>query len=452
MISIRRRLLATLLSMFTVAWVLLGALSFINAKFEIEELFDAELAQSGRVLMSLTLHELEEEQQGRVQTLPEVVPDYKLGHHYEKKIAFQIFQKNRLLLQSPSAPATMAHDEPGLSDQRIGEAVWRVFVLHDRDLDVRIVVAERDDLRDDLIHKIAWQTLLPIVVTLPLLALLIWSGVGRGLAPLQRVARDIGRRSPQQLTPLSAADIPKEVQPLANALNDLLERLRQAFERERRFTADAAHELRTPLAGLKAQAQVALRESNDALRREALAQIVHGVDRATHLVAQLLTMARLDPDMTATIAEEIDLVALAAEVIGELAPTATEKNITVGIAEGSAGVLRGQRAAIRILLRNLIDNAIRYTLPRGEVDVAVHAANGNVLLSVRDTGPGIPADERARVFDRFFRGGANVSEGCGLGLSIVKRIAELHHATIALDAPATGTGLVVRVQFPRRSA
>jgi len=452
MISIRRRLLALLLSMFTVAWVLLGVLSFANAKFEIEELFDAELAQSARVLMSLTLHELEEEQQGRVQTLPEVVPDYKLGHHYEKKIAFQIFQKNRLILESPSAPATLEHGEPGFSDQRINDKAWRVFVIEDSALEVRIVVAERDDLRDDLIHKVAWQTLLPIVVTLPLLALLTWSGVGGGLTPLQRVAREIGERSPQQLTPLPAANVPLEIRPLTNALNDLLERLRRAFERERRFTADAAHELRTPLAALKAHAQVALREANDAQRREALAQIVHGVDRATHLVTQLLTLARLDPDMTATVSEPVDLIGVAADVISELAPVAATREVTLGIREDSVGTVHGQRGAIRILLRNLIDNAIRYTPSHGEVEVAVHEANGNVLLSVRDSGPGIPADERARVFDRFFRGAANMSEGCGLGLSIVKRIAELHSATVALDVPASGTGLVVRVQFPRRLA
>lgn len=448
MISIRRRLLATLLALFTLAWALLGALSFVNAKHEIEEIFDAELAQSARVLMSLTLHELEEEQQGKDENLPEVVPDYKIGHHYEKKIAFQVFQRDKLLLQSPSAPATMQHDVPGFSDQRIDSAVWRVFVLHERALDVRIVVAERDDLRDDLIHKIAWQTLVPIGVTLPLLAFLIWSGVGGGLAPLKRVAREIGARSHQQLAPLPETSVPVEVQPLTNALNDLLARLRQAFERERRFTADAAHELRTPLAGLKAQAQVALREGKDADRHEALTRIVQGVDRLTHLVAQLLTLARLDPDVVSTPSEEVDIAALATEVMSELAPVATDKDIALGLAEGSAGVVRGQRAALGILLRNLVDNAVRYTPVNGEVEIAVQTGNDGVLLSVRDTGPGVPAAEQARIFDRFFRGEASSGEGCGLGLSIVKRIAELHQANVSLHAPAIGSGLIVRVEFP----
>jgi two-component system sensor histidine kinase QseC len=281
-----------------------------------------------------------------------------------------------------------------------------------------------------------------------LLALIIWTGVGRGLGPLKKVAGEIAQRSPSQLQPLAVRDTPEEIRPLADSLNRLLGRLDEALESERRFTANAAHELRTPLAGLKTQAQVALRATGEPQRIQMLNKILEGVDRATHLVGQMLTLARLDPDAAAVQYGPVDLVQTAVAVVAERAPSALEKNIEIELTEDSRGTVNGDAAALAILIRNLADNAIRYTPSGGRVEVSVATRVEGVTLTVTDNGPGIPELERARVFERFYRAPGSGGQGCGLGLSIAQRIAELHGASIELAAPVTGSGLRVTVRFP----
>ncbi|MEW6330371.1 MAG: ATP-binding protein [Pseudomonadota bacterium] len=446
MISLRRRLLLILLWSFAAAWLLLATMSYFNARHEIEELFDAQLAQSARVLLGLTLHEIEEENEPDIANIDIVGVPW--GHKYEEKIAFQIWSGDKLLLRSPNAPAVPMASAAGYRDESIEGKPWRVFLLHDQSHGVRIAVGEGYEIRDELIFDILFNTLLPILLILPLLAVIIWTGVGRGLGPLKKVAAEIAQRSPSQLEPLTVRDTPEEIRPLAQSLNRLLERLDEALESERRFTANAAHELRTPLAGLKTQAQVALRATDEPQRMQMLAKIVDGVDRATHLVGQLLTLARLDPDAAAAQYGPVDLARTAVAVVGERAPAALEKNIGIELAEDSRGTVSGDAAALAILISNLVDNAIRYTPSGGSVEVAVTGGEDGVTLTVTDSGPGIPELERARVFERFYRAPGSGSQGCGLGLSIVQRIAELHGASIELAAPATGSGLQVKVRFP----
>jgi two-component system sensor histidine kinase QseC len=446
MISLRRRLLLILLWSFAAAWLLLATMSYFNARHEIEELFDAQLAQSARVLLGLTLHEIEEENEPDIAGIDIVGVPW--GHKYEEKIAFQIWSGEKLLLRSPNAPAVPMASASGYRDESIEDKPWRVFLLLDPAHGVRIAVGESYEIRDELIFDILFNTLLPILLTLPLLAVIIWTGVGRGLGPLKKVAAEIAQRSPSQLEPLTVRDTPEEIRPLALSLNRLLERLDEALESERRFTANAAHELRTPLAGLKTQAQVALRATDEPQRMQMLAKIVDGVDRATHLVGQLLTLARLDPDAAAAQYGPVDLARTAVAVVGERAPAALEKNIGIELAEDSRGTVSGDAAALAILISNLVDNAIRYTPSGGSVEVAVTGGEDGVTLTVTDSGPGIPELERARVFERFYRAPGSGSQGCGLGLSIVQRIAELHGASIELAAPATGSGLQVKVRFP----
>jgi len=441
-ISIRRRLLVFLLALLAAAWALLAFLSYRSAHHELEELFDAELAQSARVLLGLTLHEVEEEGE----SLTDIIGS-RAGHDYEEKIAFQIWKGGQLLLRSRNAPDDELAAVPGYSDRELGGKFWRVFGLHDPGHDMRVEVGQRYDIRDELAFYIVRDLLWPVLLMLPLAAVFIWSGVGRGLAPLHRVAGEIGRRTPQQLEPLNEADTPVEVGPLVDALNRLLGRLREALEAERRFTANAAHELRTPLAALKAQAQVALRAAGDAERAQALRQIVRGVDRATHLVSQLLTLARLDPEAAAAAYADVDLAHTAAAVLAELAPLALERHVELALADGAAGTVRGDAAALAILTRNLVDNAVRYSPAEGRVEVGVARTAGETVLTVTDTGPGIPETERTRVFDYFYRLPGSPGLGCGLGLSIVGRIAELHGARLEL-APADDRGLRVTVRFP----
>jgi two-component system sensor histidine kinase QseC len=444
--SLRRRLLAILLALFGAAWLLLAASSFVSAHLEIEELFDAQLAQQGRVLLGLTLHELEEVDDDRPLPDPDVI-GRQPGHDYEEKIAFQVWRRAELLARSANAPRVPLAAAAGFSDQVIDGQAWRVFTLHDPGTAARVSVAERYAVRDELIAFILLNTLWPVLLAAPLLAMLIWTGVGRGLAPLKRLAREIGRRTPRDLGALDAAGAPAEVRPLVGSLNDLLARLAEALEAERRFTANAAHELRTPLATLRAQAQVAQRAATEAERRQVLAQILRGVDRATHLVAQMLTLARVDPQAAAERHVVLDLAALARDAVAELAPQAIERQVEIALAEDSRGRVAGDAAALAILLRNLIDNAIRYTPAGGRVEVAVAAGSAAVELTVCDTGPGIPAAERAQVFERFYRLPGSGADGCGLGLSIVRRIVELHGATIELGTPPWGAGLAVRVRF-----
>jgi two-component system OmpR family sensor kinase len=286
-------------------------------------------------------------------------------------------------------------------------------------------------------------------VLFPLLGPMIWFGVGRGLSPLDSMSRALGKRRPDALAPLAERGLPDELKPLAASVNALLARLDAALGAQRRFTADAAHELRTPLAALKLQLDVARRVGDDPARTAAYDDLDEGVARASHLVDQLLTLARVEPEALAAHAADCDLVALAKEAIVARGALAAAKRIDLGLARESPATVRGDAASLAILLSNLLDNALRYTPEGGRVDVFVERGDeGTAILTVADTGPGIPADERERVFDRCYRGVGAGATGSGLGLSIVKRIADAHGATLALDAPAEGTGLVASVRFP----
>ena len=453
MTSIHRRLLSILLATFAIGWLVLALLSYFSARHEIEDLFDAELAQSARVLLGLTLHEIEEERaKGEERELPVAIDSTLAGHQYEEKIAFQIWSGPTLLLRSPNAPLEPLSLSAGYSDRSIGAEPWRVFSLIDIERSIKIDVGEHYAVRNVLIYDILRDLSWPLLLTVPFLALAIGGGIRRALAPLAAATREIRRRSPQQLAPLDPHDAPTEVRPLVDALNDLLARLQAALDGERRFTANASHELRTPLAGLKAQAQVALRAGDDAQRRQALGQIVNGVDRATHLLEQLLMLARLDPDSAGARYDVIAPTPVARETVAELAPAAVAKGIDLSYDGGGDAKIRADRTLLGVLLRNLVDNAIRYTDAGGRVRVQTATLGDHVELVVRDTGPGIPPEQRSRVSERFYRIAGAGSAGCGLGLSIVKRIAELHGATLALADAMPGPGLEVRVRFPVAAA
>ena len=307
-------------------------------------------------------------------------------------------------------------------------------------------------LRAALAESIARHLLHPLLFAVPGLAAAIWLAVGVGLAPLGRFAGEVERRAPDNLAPLALTRVPREVLPLQQALNALFARLRQSRELERRFTADAAHELRTPLAAIRTQAEVALNADDRAQARRALANVVSGAERATRLVEQLLTLARLDPQTALERPQPIGLRALARDAVAAQAPFAARRNIDLGLLPGDERTVHGDPVLLAVLLRNLVDNAVRYTPPGGRVDLAVeeaHAARGGYpLLRVTDSGPGIAPAAREQAFERFHRGPDSREEGSGLGLSIVRRIAELHRATLTLDDGPGGRGLTLRVGFP----
>jgi two-component system, OmpR family, sensor kinase len=326
---------------------------------------------------------------------------------------------------------------------------WRVYTL------VRgshaLQVAQAQDERAAIARQTALRTLVPFLALIPFFGVLLWVGVGWGLAPLEAMSKAVAKRRPDALAPLDQRPLPDELQPLARNLNELLARLDQALAAQRRFTADAAHELRTPLAALTLQLDVARRAQSPQDVAAALDDLEAGVARASHVVEQLLTLAHVEPEAMAQKRTACDLVAIAKDAIVARAGLAADKGIDLGLAREAPAIVVGDAPSLAILLSNLLDNALRYTPRGGRIDVTLDRDDAGVTLVVADTGPGIPVEARERVFDRFYRGEDNDAAGSGLGLSIVKRVVDAHHATVTLDAPESGTGLVVRVRFPARS-
>ncbi|MGB4335983.1 MAG: ATP-binding protein [Chromatiaceae bacterium] len=441
--SLRRRLLALLLGGVTLGWAASLALSYHDAHHEIDEIFDANLVQVGQMLLALAS---EYDDDDDIARLPADV------HKYQKKIVFQLWTRDGyLLLRSRHAPAVPLTQEDGFSEA-IGadQARWRYYNQWDAERGLRAVVGENHEVRQELAGHIASRLLVSALLGLPLLAAWIWFATRRALAPIDAIADQVGRREPQHLGPLTPPSAPTEIRPLLGALNGLLARVDQALESERRFTADAAHELRTPLAALGVQASVAARARDTAERDHALAQIAAGTKRASHLVEQLLTLARLDPNLGIT-KSLVRLDELAAEVCADQAGAALAKGIQLELDVGAEAWVRGNADLLRILLRNLVDNALRYVPAGGQVLINLAADARKVRLSVSDDGPGIAPDQRNQVLERFHRLAGQDIEGSGLGLSIVARIAEQHGACLelgdGLENDTGGRGLRVGVVF-----
>lgn len=454
--SLRRRLLLLLLGGVSAGWLVTLVWSYADAHHEIDELFDAQLAQTAQALLA---HGGGLRRQPKVRDKPrghdddeddhddEVREPERVIHRYQSLVLFQIWGRDGgLVLRSANAPATPWGDAEGFSDVQRPDGLWRTYSQWDREGRSRVVVAEHHQGRSELAGKVAARLLMPALVGLPLLGLWVWLATRHGLAPLDSAAREIAVRQPKHLDPVVLETAPEEVRPLVEAINSLFGRVERTLEGERRFTADAAHELRTPLAALAAQAQVVGRARDAAERRHALDQLTTSIRRAARLVDQLLTLARLDPEEPIP-EEPVSLDRLAEEICAAHGPAALDKGVDLEL-EAQPATVAGSADMLRILLRNLVDNAIRYTPAGGRVSVTV--APGR--LSVSDTGPGIPPEERQRVFDRFHRLDGQDTEGSGLGLSIVARIAERHRATVSLHTAESGHGLRVTLRFPVKAA
>ncbi len=335
--------------------------------------------------------------------------------------------------------------QPGLHIMEWNKTEWRVYSLKEGGLTIQVATTSANRARR--FADIAPWLLFPLGVLVIVLGLLIRAAVGRALAPLEQVRGEIGQRGVLKLHALDSQGMPDEVAPLVDALNDLLVRLDQAMVGQRRFIADAAHELRTPLTAVKLQAQIARRAETSDEREAALIQLADGVDRAAHLVDQLLGMARLEPEANQAKFTPVALDTLVKRTVADFSAQAEVRNIDLGVGECDPLILTGQAESLRMLLSNLIDNALRYSLSGGRVDVELRRSADMAILIVRDDGPGIPASERARVFERFQRlAGADIP-GSGLGLAIVKQVVAMHSGEIKLD-DAPGGGLQVEVVLP----
>ncbi|HEY6096062.1 MAG TPA: ATP-binding protein [Gallionellaceae bacterium] len=436
--SLRQRLLALVLAVIAVVWLGTAAFTYHDASEEFDEVLDGHLAQAAALIVVQASHDLDELETEHAPLL----------HKYSRRVAFQVWdQEHRLRLHSANAPQQpLADQESGFSDTTIEGKRWRVFSSRDESGQFLIHVAERTEVRDELARHIARNLLQPLLISLPLLAILLWLAVARGLQPLTSLARQIEQREPDNLAALDATAAPREVMPLIGRLNRLFARIAASLQKERRFTADAAHELRTPVAAIKAQAQVARAATSAEERNHALDNAILGCDRAAHLIEQLLTLARMDALDGSSIVP-CQLRSIAAETIALLAPAALEKNVRLELLTDEEATVRGNPELLRVLLRNLIDNSIRHSPAGTSVQVGIASTAGAASLSVCDDGPGIPAEERDRVMERFYRPLGTQASGSGLGLSIVKRIAEIHDAAIRMGPAKNERGLCVTVAF-----
>jgi two-component system OmpR family sensor kinase len=438
MSSLRARLLASLLAGVVLIGAVGGWIVYRNALAEADAFFDYHLRETALILRDQPVEYL---------LAPQFAP---ADASYDFVVQVWSLDGVRVYLSRPHAVLPQI-TTLGFATVSTREGRWRVFGVQ---AVTRVIqVAQPMSVREQRAAELALETLKPFALLLPGLALLIWFAVGHALQPLQELTTLVKARRVNALDPLPDAPLPDEVQPLVNALNELLARLRTALGRERAFVADAAHELRTPLTALHLQMGMLARASSEAERAAAMDTLAAGVQRAIRLVEQMLALAREEPRADAE-RVPVRLDDLAREVVAELVPLADAGNIDLGVAAAQPASVRGDADALRTQLRNLVDNAVRYTPAGGRVDVSVQPAPAaaGARLVVSDDGPGIRPEERARVFDRFYRRAGTVPPGSGLGLAIVKAIADAHGATVQLSDGPAGKGLTVTVSFPPEAA
>ncbi|KAB7767059.1 sensor histidine kinase [Xanthomonas maliensis] len=462
MSSIRRALLLSLTGVLSLLIALAALFSYHAGLQEAGEMFDARLVQSARVLLSLVddpLGDLSEHPgdpivlhgwHGRAEGVGEALA-FTDGHAYETKLAFQVWSpKGQLLLRSDSAPlARLAPLRAGYTDATVDGMTWRVFTL--RSTQGRwFQSAERSDIRAELAEDIAMGTLLPLLLALPLMAVLIWLVVSWATRSLVRVSDQIGQRDPERMSPLEFANLPAEVHGLVRAVNGLLQRLDAALARERRFIADAAHELRTPISALKVHAANLRQARGDQERSESQQHLDGSVSRVERLVAQLLALSRADQSLRVVPALPLDLDALVRVEVEELRPLSHARQQTLTTTLAGAQV-RGDEHALALLIRSLLENAVYYTPRAGRIAVSTHASADAVEIVIADSGTGIPEEARERVFLRFHRELGSGVEGSGLGLAIAKEVASAHGGRIVLEQSRELGGLEVRVVLPTQA-
>jgi signal transduction histidine kinase len=428
--SIRARLLIALILLVAVISVLSATVTYRRVLNETSALFDYQLRQ-----MALTLRS--QISLARQITLPVDQAD--------ADFVVQIWDVfgARSYSSRPGLPVS-SQIVLGYADLDLRGQPWRAYGL--QTADGVIQVAQPARVRQELARAAALRVVTPLLLLLPFMILCVMWVVRRGLMPLRYLTREVQRRDAGSLAPLAASDLPLEIEPMVAELNRLLSRLNAAFAAQRDFIADAAHELRSPLTSLRLQLQLLDRAADGAARSEAREMLGSGVERAIHLVEQLLTLARLDPLEAAADRQLIDLTAAVRDAMADCHALALERRMDLGLDAPAQVEVRGDREGLRILVRNLVDNALRYSPAGGSVQVSCGGTAQGALLQVVDSGPGIPAAERARVFDRFYRINSTQQSGTGLGLAIVRAIARKIGAQVLLSE-SPGGGLTVRVQF-----
>ena len=448
--SLRGRLLWYLLAAITIAALAQASIAYRTSLHDADQIFDYHMQQMALSLRSSTPLSNSEAQQ-RLQAKNEASP----GGAGNDDMVVQMWSPDGVqVFHSVSRARLPQRAVLGFSNVKANGTVYRVFSIQSENQTVQ--VAQDLAVRRNMAGNLALRTLGPIAVMMPILMLVVWWVVSGSLEPVARVRSQVASRQADDLSPVSDAGLPDEVQPLVQELNLLFGRVRTAFDAQQSFVADAAHELRTPLAALRLQAQSLDRADTPEARKLAVQRLTAGIDRATRLVEQLLVLARQEATAAAgAVARPVDLADLARRTVADLAGVAAAKGVDVGIHHADPATVEGQPDALHILLRNLVDNAIKYTPAGGTADISVRSDTAKdgctVTVTVEDSGPGIPPEERERVFDRFYRVAGSEAAGSGLGLAIIKAIAERHGATLALGESERLGGLSATVCFRQQA-
>lgn len=431
--SLRARLLLVLISATLVTSLTATGATYYWASREIDRLFDYQLRQQALALRDKVYGS---------SSFADIDPDP------DQHIVIQVWDRRGTRLYLSHRTTRL----PQLTELGYGTVTaqgedWRTYAIA---LGPRVIqVAQPMSKRRDIATDAALRILYPTVAVVPILAAFIWWLVGYVLSPLSRLARTIAMRQPQALEIIPDHNLPLEAGLMVAALNDLIERLRRVLDRQRQFMADAAHELRTPLTAVHLQTQLLERAASEAERAEAITALKQGVQRSTQLAERLLTLARLEADTLSPDYADVDLSAVAQQVVAELKPLAESRSVQLDLSVSPDAVLEANQGAMYSLLSNLVENALRYSSSGGTVQVAVQAEPTQIRISVTDNGPGIPESERKRIFDRFYRLPGTESHGSGLGLAIVRRVVDLHQGSVAVDHGPYGTGACFLVQLPK---
>jgi two-component system sensor histidine kinase QseC len=440
--SLQGRLLILVLGFACAVWLGAAALTWRDAQDEIDELLDGHLAQAAALLLAQAAGDHDD------------VYDAPVIHKYAPQVVFQVFVEGQLTTRSSNVGlAPMSVQAEGFSTvHREDGELWRVVSTHDTQHDVMVLVGERIASRQAILWALMRSLLSPLVAALPLFGLALWWSVRQGLAPIRALRERLDQRAPHASEPVSLHGMPLELEPLVQTLNGLLERIDRMVQTERRFTADAAHELRTPIAAIRAQAQVALGAGDDvAERTHALQTTLAGCDRASHLVDQLLTLARLE-NAPATPAALVDLSAVVRRVAGELVHGALGRRQEISVLADAVCPLAANEVLLGVLVRNLLDNALRYSPSGARVEVRAYQDAAGTHLQVQDSGPGMSEESMGHLGERFFRVLGNEQTGSGLGWSIVRRVLVVVGASVQIGRSQELGGLAVCVNWPSASA
>jgi two-component system sensor histidine kinase QseC len=453
--TLTRKLFLRIAPTILVTIAAIGLLAYWSAKREIDQVYDAQLINNANVLWILEQDELKEGGADTPKKIEDI--DFNLNNQralnedaddYAEARMFRIWKSGTIMMFSSTAPPeSVAQRAPGFSQIEYKNEEWRIYTLAIPKTSISIEVGEKKSLRDSLVGDIVLNLAYPLAILVPVIGFLIWLGIGSGIGTVRTLVRQIRHRSPEDLSSISVEDLPRDLSPLGQSINQLLSKLDQSLTAERRFSDHAAHQLRTPLAGLKLQLQMLAKADSESERRALIGDLTRSTDRATHLVEQLLRAARVSHQPVNL--KAVPLYHATASVIAEMASIADEKHLEISLEGHEEANVRADELLTKLMISNLMDNAIKYTPDSGKININVLPQDGMWCLSMSDTGPGISESDREAVFHRFYRADNAVGDGAGLGLAIVGDIIDRMSGGIALKTPQSGQGLRVEVLLPK---